>query len=159
MNRNLILIFVLFAMLSMANAIPHQLEKRTTKFGKCKDNGVPIVPNAGLMEATLTPDPPVAEKDDTFAITAESLPYDVTPTTKLAIIFTDKNGKPIGDGGYTGPACSDEKNCVKAGEKYTKTQVVTVPSPLPSSYYIIIGVFDESRGLPAFGCGFASIGS
>jgi len=35
MNRNFIFVFILLAALSLVNAMPHELRKRTTTFGKC----------------------------------------------------------------------------------------------------------------------------
>ncbi|RHZ67829.1 hypothetical protein Glove_299g42 [Diversispora epigaea] len=38
MNQSLILVFILLATLSVVNALPHQLSKRETQWGKCSDS-------------------------------------------------------------------------------------------------------------------------
>lgn len=57
MNRNFGFALILLAMLSIINAISHQLYKRKTKFGACPFSGVPSV-----LNVTISPDPVVKHK-------------------------------------------------------------------------------------------------
>src|SRR5688572_16960085 len=65
MNRNLIFVFILLAVLSMVNAIP--LQKRETTFGKCPP--IPKVPTQpDQISVSISPDPVVPGQDDTITV-------------------------------------------------------------------------------------------
>src|ERR1043165_3081917 len=84
MNRNFIFVLVLLATLSMVNAIPHQLYKRTTTFGPCSK----APPGTVTVDVKLSPDPVVAGQTDTFTITAK-FTEDVVTGTQVIVAFAD----------------------------------------------------------------------
>ena len=62
MNRNFIFVFILLAALSLVNAMPHELRKRTTTFGPCSNLDKPV------LDITISPDPIVAGASVTFTV-------------------------------------------------------------------------------------------
>src|ERR1700722_4465145 len=78
MTRNFILI--LLVTLSIVNAIPHQLYKRTTTFGPCQ--GVPFI------NVTISPDPVIIGQDITFDVSGR-LNEDVPTNPEMYIHFDD----------------------------------------------------------------------
>src|ERR1041385_7378270 len=70
MNHNFIfaILFstILFATLSVVDAIPHDLHKRATTFSACPKGAPPPI----AFNIAITPDPPVAGGFETFAISA-----------------------------------------------------------------------------------------
>src|SRR5438045_4974320 len=90
MKQNLIFAFILLATLSMVNAIPHQLYKKSTKFEEC--------PNVGdaVLNVSLSPDPVVAGQPDSLNVYGK-LEKELTFFHKLVIEFADIDGTPVKD--------------------------------------------------------------
>ena len=65
MKRDFIFVFVLLAILSMVNAIPHQLHKRDTTFIQCPKS------DASLLTVSVSPDPPVPGQTATYTISGK----------------------------------------------------------------------------------------
>jgi hypothetical protein len=149
MNRNFIFVFILLAALSLVNAMPHELRKRTTTFGPC-----PAL-FGSLLDVTISPDPVVAGASVTFTVSG-TLKQDIDETTVIFIGFPDGNGKLLGDPHFR-HICSDngDVECpIKAGTKFTTTATVSAPDSLPNKYIIDVGIEIPDLSL---GCAIAIV--
>ncbi|CAG8748487.1 12543_t:CDS:1, partial [Funneliformis mosseae] len=136
----------------MVNAIPHKLIKRTTIFEQCPPpQGSSIAPP--LLQVALSADPPVAGQKDTLTISGKLL-NDVNEQIKLKISFIDLNKTRIAHPTIVS-ACTGSGCTIKAGDPYTQTVEVQVPSNLTSSYYLL--VFVGNSLYEPLGCAFATI--
>ena len=152
MNRNFIFVFILLAALSLVNARPHELRKRTITFGQCPNFDGPV------FDVTISPDPVVAGASVIFTVSG-TLKNDIVETTQLTISFVKPNGSPL-ETTYSRPICSDSgdvKCPIKAGTKFTTTATVTPPGTLPNPYGIAVVIFEPPRNV--LGCAFAGVGS
>ena len=141
----------MLATLSMVNAVPHLLYKRETSFGPC-----PVSPPITQVDVTISPDPVVAGKPDTFTVSG-TLTEDITDETLLLIVFGDPStGKQVGDT-YTQPICTGTGCPIKAGTKFDVTaKDVPVPADLPKAYSIGVGVVNSATDI--LGCAVAIVG-
>ncbi|CAG8661521.1 3478_t:CDS:1, partial [Scutellospora calospora] len=113
------------------NAIPHQLHKRTTAFGDC--TLLPGVPTSDLLTVTISPDPVVPGKNDTFTVNGK-LTKPITSSDTLVIIFEKSlPDPPIRIGNYFIAQ-------IPTGTTVNVTENVPVPSLLPSRYTISVGI-------------------
>ena len=155
MNRNFIFVFILLAALSLVNAMPHELRKRTTSFKQCPNSKLANVP---ILDVTISPDPVVSGASDTFTVSG-TLEKDIVETTPLVIEFFDASGTVLGTP-YAEPICgtSGGPDCpIKAGTKFTTTATITAPDSLPSQYFIGVAVAESPE--VALGCAVADVGS
>src|SRR5437588_6441904 len=65
MNQIFIFVFILLAALSLVNAMPHELRKRTTTFEKCTNSELADVP---LLDVKISPDPVFDGASMTFTV-------------------------------------------------------------------------------------------
>ncbi|CAG8565149.1 9820_t:CDS:1, partial [Scutellospora calospora] len=135
-------------MLSIVNAIPHQLHKRTTNFGKC--TLPPKAPTPDLLTVTISPDPVVPGKNDTFTVNGK-LTKPITSSDELVIVFANTSGI-IGDIFRT--------KLPTGTVKVSVTENVPVPFSLPSDYRIGVAIVDPSFEPPDVkACAVAFVGS
>ncbi|CAG8720923.1 1580_t:CDS:1, partial [Scutellospora calospora] len=123
------------------NAIPHQLHKRTTRFGKCRlttANGSIVIPD--LLTVTISPDPVVPGKDDTFIVNG-NLTKPITKNDSLVIFFSDNTDDPP-------PVVKLFTAQIPTGTTVNVTTNVPVPSPLPQQYSITVAIADQSVNPP-----------
>ncbi|CAI2171457.1 7073_t:CDS:1 [Funneliformis geosporum] len=135
-------------MLSMVNAIPHQLLKRAP-FVPCptpKGSTHPV----SFLQVSISPDPPVAGQSD-IVVVSGTFSEDVTPKTNLAVVFTDLSQQPIAPPTVVS-ACT-KTGCPKAGTKYNQTVTVKAPESLPATYIMAIGVGNSLTDV--LGCAYA----
>ncbi|CAG8446518.1 7762_t:CDS:1 [Scutellospora calospora] len=143
MNRNFIFVFVLLVMLSIVNAIPHQLHKRTTDFREC--TFPPGYPTPDLLTVTISPDPVVPGKNDNFTVNGK-LTQLITSSDRLNFVFSTDNGGPF-------------TTQIPTGTTVNVTVDVPVPSPLPSIYGIAVSIGDLSvQPLNVKACALAVVG-
>src|SRR6266516_3365988 len=90
MKQNFVFALILLTTLSIVNAIPHQLHKRTTEFDACSN----LPPETPVLDVTISPDPVVPESKDKFTISG-TLTQDITDGIKLYIAFVDQYGNII----------------------------------------------------------------
>ncbi|RGB24500.1 hypothetical protein C1646_676339 [Rhizophagus diaphanus] len=121
-------------MVSIVNAIPHQLHKRTTSFSGCAN----VAPDTPVLSVTLSPDPVVQESTDTFTISG-TLKQDITNAYSLYIAFVDDGGNIISNDIVD--ICKEATCPIKAGTPYSTTQNVYVPS-FRGETYIVVGIAD-----------------
>ena len=134
MNRNFVFALILLTTLSIVNAIPHQLHKRTTGFGACAN----LPSDTPVLNVILSPDPVVSESTDTFTVSG-TLKQDITDAFNLYIAFTDDNGNILSSDIVN--ICKEVACPVKAGTPYSTTQSVYVPE-LSGTSYIVVGIAD-----------------
>lgn len=132
MNRSLVFALILLITVSIVNAIPHQLHKRTTSFGACSN----VPSDTPVLSVTLSPDPVVQEQTDTFGVSG-TLKQDITDGYNLYIAFVDDNGNIISSDIVD--ICKEVTCPVKAGTPYSTTQDVYVPS-FSGSTFIVVGI-------------------
>jgi hypothetical protein len=129
MNQNFVLILVLLIMLSIVNAISHQLHKRETKFGPCEDFPV--------LDVSVSPDPIVAGKNATYTISG-ILKKDITDAYQLSILYYVDGAE--GGNNQNFDICTEIKYPVKAGTKFEMKQDALVPGLPPNGYNINVGI-------------------
>ncbi|CAB4381050.1 hypothetical protein RhiirA5_360058 [Rhizophagus irregularis] len=134
MSRSLVFALILLIMVSIVNAIPHQLHKRTTSFSGCAN----LPPDTPVLSVTLSPDPVVQESTDTFTISG-TLKQDITNGYSLYIAFVDDGGNIISSDIVD--ICKEVTCPVKAGTPYSTTQNVYVPR-FRGTTYIVVGIAD-----------------
>ncbi len=137
----------------MVNAIPHQLNKRTTEFGKCPFDIVPPV----IGSVAFSPDPAVSEKDVQFTINGK-FGKDITSDTQIDIVFLDADDVPIGDV-FTETYCTKDNGIVcpiTAGTATTRTSTVKAPElPDPNSYTIVVNIYDDGDVTDSIACSWS----
>uniref|UniRef100_A0A1D1ZFP9 Dof zinc finger protein DOF3.2 n=1 Tax=Anthurium amnicola TaxID=1678845 RepID=A0A1D1ZFP9_9ARAE len=150
MNRNFIFVFILLTTFSMINAL--SIVKRTTTFSACPVGGIEGV------SVSITPDPPVSEKPESFTVSG-TLKNDITADkTILGIAYGDLAKNPLGD-----PFTQTFDKSFKSGDPFTIT-ASSVPTPeLPAEGYLIVVVVADPTGDPknpldVYGCAFATVG-
>src|SRR3954453_13498106 len=94
------------------------------------------------LRVALSPDPVVPGKTNTFTVSG-IFTVDLLPTDNFTVFFS----YPII--GFIEQACTD--NCPKAGEHYTHTANVPIPSPLTISYSIEVSIENTQT---VYGCAF-----
>src|SRR4051812_42680445 len=129
MNRKFIFVFTLLAILSMVNAIPHQLQKRATTFIPC--------PNENPLTVSVTPDPLVPGKTATYTVAGKFAKAAPKGSGLVVAFFNSGTGKlvPAGD-----PFIVDI--CAKApcpANSIETVEQVPVPAGLSKSYVNIVG--------------------
>ncbi len=148
MNRNFIFVFILLATLSLVNAIP--LQKRTTNFGKCPPiPKIPIQPDT--ISVSISPDPVVAGKDDTFTVSG-TLSKEITENHKLIIGIANLKGQTI-------QVFVEDVPPTKPNTKFEVTKTETIPSNLPESYAIGVGISTLDNPPDIIGCALAIVGT
>src|SRR5688572_27474953 len=126
MKQFLAFAFILLVTLSMVNAGP--LQRRETQFGKCLH--IPKLPEQPEpIEVSISPDPVVPGKPDTFTITA-TLKKPITPDYIIVITFADvasSQGQLLADPAML-DICTGETKCpIEPGTKFSTTGQVTPP--------------------------------
>ncbi|CAG8592096.1 16694_t:CDS:1 [Funneliformis mosseae] len=146
------------AVISTANAIPHQPQKRTTHFEKCNF----IDPLPTLLNVKLNPDPVVSGKNDTFNVSG-TLDTDITEITGLLIQYVDpETKKTVGDQ-YVGSICTGTDCPIKAKTPFNKLATFLAPPTLPNPYQILVAVIEsdgkilENEPEPLLGCAMATV--
>lgn len=151
MNQNFIFAFILFAIFSIVNATPLQLDKRGTKFNACED----LTP----LTVKLSPDPIEPGKTVTFDISGNlpPIPEDKEETPSLTIDFStpDLFGWIVE---LERSICSDVKCPVKKVTPFSTSVTLTMPRNLPPKYNIFVQVLDIPSADNRFACAKASIG-
>jgi hypothetical protein len=150
MKQSLIFVVILLVTLSMVNAIPHQLQqlhKRVTTFSACPSGS----PNS--LTVTLQPDPPVAGQPEIFTISGTIDTGTLDVGSSITIQALDDGGKPIG-------TVYRYRLCEQPGSKcpYSSfSTIIRVPmgSPLPTTYTILVQLFDAAGSL--LGCSMGTI--
>ncbi|RIB19992.1 hypothetical protein C2G38_2081854 [Gigaspora rosea] len=142
MNQNFVLILVLLIMLSIVNAIPHQLHKRKTKFGSCGLSPV--------LDVSVSPDPIVANKNATYTISG-ILKKDITDAYQLFILYFVDGAKRGNKQNFD--ICTEIKCPVKAGKKFEMKQKSLVPPGLPPNGYSIgVGIINSKSEVIGSAC-------
>ncbi|CAI2193387.1 11022_t:CDS:2 [Funneliformis geosporum] len=153
MNRNFIFVFILLATLSLTNAFPRQLQKRTTSFTQCSPpEGSTTSPP--LLSVILNPDPVVNGKPDNYTVSG-TLDADITETTQLVVAYGDPVAKQIVGDPYTGPVCQDAGCPIKAKSPFSISADIPTPD-LPSPYMIVVGIVEPPQTI--LGCAIATVG-
>ena len=128
-------LFFVLATISVINAIPHGLSKRTTQFVQC-DKSLP------LLSVTLTPDPMVSDQDVTYNISGTA-PIDFTEATVEIDLYDGQNYAQS----FTGNFCDIYKQCpVKNGTNFDFPFTIK-PENLPQTYYINVWLSDAVEDL------------
>ncbi|CAG8557022.1 3760_t:CDS:1 [Paraglomus occultum] len=128
------LFFVLVATVSVINAIPYGLSKRTTKFGVCGETE----PHPPLLDVSISPDPIVSGQSVTFSV-AGTAPVDISSAFALFFFYNDKTkyNRNFGD-----KFCNFYNACpVKKNDKFQFNYTVN-PNDLPNSYSIDVKVMN-----------------
>ncbi|CAG8683815.1 14798_t:CDS:2 [Funneliformis mosseae] len=101
------------AVFSTANAIPHQLQKRTTDEDKCEFA-------ATLLYSSHNPDPVVPGKFVTYNLSATLVDHVITQAATLHAYYVDhKTFLPVGGEGYFGPVCTGTECPINANTTFT----------------------------------------
>ncbi|RHZ71338.1 hypothetical protein Glove_259g37 [Diversispora epigaea] len=149
MNQSLILVFILLATLSVVNALPHQLSKRETQWGKCTDSGKTYP----LLGVTISPDPLVQGQNDTFSVSGD---FEAGATYILGVaFFKDLADDPLYV--FITPVCGAKglPNCpVKPLKMDYK---ITVPTGLPNPYFLAV-VVEDPKAQIVLGCSETQVG-
>lgn len=116
-------------MLSIVNAIPHQLHKRKTKFGPCGDFPV--------LDVSVSPDPIVDDKNATYTISGK-LKKDITDAYELFVFYYVDGAE--GGNNQNFDICTEIKCPVKAGTKFEMKQDALVPNLPSNGYSINVGI-------------------
>ncbi|KAF0395179.1 hypothetical protein F8M41_010279 [Gigaspora margarita] len=149
--KNFIFVFILFALLLTVNAVPFQLNKRTTSFSPCPFKTDPL-------NVTISPDPPESGKKEIFSISGTLTNHKIKKDkTILEIMYIDLSLTPIGDN-YN----QTFSQSIKAGEPFAVDVEIFSTPQLPSSYYIGIAVGDPTKDpkkpLNIYACAYALMG-
>src|SRR4051794_36702723 len=119
MKQNLILVFVLLALLSIVNAIP--LHKRVTTFVPCPKGS----PNA--ITVTIKPDPPAAGGQTLFSVSGTVTTGTIEQGAQLVVGAVDTAGTNL----FTPIVmdfCTVDGFCpVPTGNSFSVTSTVTLP--------------------------------
>ncbi|RHZ71350.1 hypothetical protein Glove_259g41 [Diversispora epigaea] len=122
--------------LSVVNALPHQLSKRETQWGKCTVSGK-IFPLLGI---TISPDPLVQGQNAVFNISGD---FEAGATDRLGVgFFKDLEHPPLY--GFPTAVCGDEglPNCPIKPFKFVYK--ITVPKISLNPYFIAVVLGDTS---------------
>ena len=148
MKRDFIFVFILLAILSMVNAIPHQLHKRDTTFVQCPKTDENV---ASLLTVIVSPDPPVAGQTATYTISGE-LAKAAPLGSELRIGFFDLEAKLIGV-----PTITDLCSKVECPtSSISIVEQVTIPAALPDAYASAVLIIDLDK--IRYGCAVAAVG-
>ena len=131
MNRNFSLIFVLLAILSIVNAIPH---KRATTFQPCTD-GNPL-------DVTISPDPLVPGGSAEFSVSGKVTPP-AMPGSAISIAFLDSAAGAALATPFVLDLCKINGLTCPLSE-FSAHGPVNVPANLPTSYTIVVAFFDSA---------------
>ncbi|CAG8667084.1 14048_t:CDS:1, partial [Racocetra persica] len=122
MNQNLIFVFILFATLSVANSLPHQLVQKI-KWQTCLNDKDPY-PSLDIKTSVND----IAQgQNETFTVSA-SLPEVITETDMFELSFFDFNGGESYN--FSTPVCGKNNlpQCpIKANTKFSVKQTIKVP--------------------------------
>ncbi|CAG8672871.1 16263_t:CDS:1 [Funneliformis mosseae] len=152
-NLNFILVFILLATLSMVNAIPHRLQKRSFSFGSCtplKGKNPPPIISVEVASNTIVPG-----QTNTLVVTG-MLIEPIFESTQLIAQFVDSEtnnfiGEPSINSICGGAGCP-----IKGGTQFTTIiGNLLAPSQLPDEYSIVVSVIDEFKDI--LGCANALI--
>jgi hypothetical protein len=132
MNQKFFFIFVLLAILSVVNAIPH---KRALIFEKCKGDNP--------LYVTASPDPLVPGGTSHFTVSGKIAPP-ATAGFVLGIAFLDSTAKEFLAPPLELDLCSiSDVECPLSA--LSVEGPVEVPANLPKSYMIVVVVFNKAR--------------
>jgi hypothetical protein len=145
MNRNFSFIFVLLAILSIVNAIPH---KRATVFQPCG--------KVNPLDVTVLPDPPVPGKVAEFTVLGKINPP-ATPGAILGFAFMDISAEPAKIIGTPKEFDLCSETTCPLSELNAKAPV-PVPAALPPQYGILVVVFDAAKNPVNSACGIVGAG-
>ena len=155
MARNLFVLLFLLATISVINAIPHKLNKRTSVFGQC-----PLTPALPTFEATVTPDPVVGGQLATYNISGIAQ-TDFPDNAEIIILISDTfNGTPY-DSPFGGDFCNipGSPPCpIKKGTSFNRlfTSVQT-PDGIPSSFADTILLMQADTTTSTIACAVATV--
>ena len=136
MKHPILLLFVVLATISVINAIPHGLSKRTTQFIQCTNGNVPP------LSVTITPDPMVSGQDVTYNISGTA-PIDFTEATVEIDLYDGQNYAQS----FTGNFCDIYKQCpVKNGTNFDFPFTIK-PENLPQTYFIDVLISNSESDL------------
>ncbi|RHZ82119.1 hypothetical protein Glove_114g81 [Diversispora epigaea] len=147
MNRNLILVFILLATLSVANASPHQLVKRQTQWKKCTE----YYP---LVHVDLSSGSTISGQEDSFVVSG-NLNIVINSGFVLSVGFHDES-RTIES--MEVPICGAQyrTDCpINANTDFNSSLVFPVPKNLPDPYSIFVFIFDKLNK-KIHGCATAS---
>ncbi|CAG8525978.1 8444_t:CDS:1 [Diversispora eburnea] len=138
-------------MLSIVNAIPHQLLKRKTEFQECTPPP-PGIPLPSLLSVSISPDPVVPGGTDAFTITG-TLTKPITSDYLLYVIFVDITIQP------PAPIQPIFNAKIPTGTSVNVVENVPVPAKLPPEYGIIVAIVNDSVDPPdVIGCANTIVG-
>ncbi|EXX50738.1 uncharacterized protein OCT59_008814 [Rhizophagus irregularis] len=146
MKQTYILVVILFAILSIANAIPLQLYKRATTFVVCPTGS----PN--IITVSIQPDPPLANQPAIFTISGTLKTGVITTGSKLVIFVLDNNGNTLGEA-LTDDICSFPGMTCPANyfSLIRKVQILN----LPATYSFVVQILDASG--KTLGCSLGTV--
>ncbi|RHZ82118.1 hypothetical protein Glove_114g82 [Diversispora epigaea] len=136
MNRNLILVFILLATLSVANALPNQLVKRQIKWEKCTEN-YPLV-NVDLSSDSIVPG-----QEYSFNVSG-NLNTIIDSGFILSVGFHDNHLFTIAS--VEVPICGAfyRTDCpINSNTDFSASLVFLVPKNLPNPYSILVLISDK----------------
>ncbi|RIB21996.1 hypothetical protein C2G38_2033935 [Gigaspora rosea] len=142
--KNFIFAFILFALLLTVNAAPFKLNKRSTSF-------VPWGRGYDTLKVSITPDPPVSEKDEKYDVSGTLTRLNITKDKSfLKFMYTGLNYYVI----YFYTSTFNES--YKVGDPFSVSANVPTPQ-LPDSYYIFVTVGDPINLLNTYASAFAKV--
>ncbi|CAI2178173.1 19187_t:CDS:1, partial [Funneliformis geosporum] len=142
-------------MLSLVNAFPPLLQKRTALFVQCPPaQGTTTLPT--LISVTLNPDPVVPGKINKFTVSG-ILDSDITEKNPLIVFYADPTtGSAISER-YYGHVCEETGCSIEAKTPFSTSVDIPTPQNLPSPFGISVYIVDtESRAF--LGCAYAIVG-
>ncbi|CAG8673156.1 14539_t:CDS:1, partial [Funneliformis mosseae] len=139
---NFILVFILLATLSMVNAIPPRLQKRSIPFGPCpppreKYPSPPLI-SVEIANVTITPG------QTNVLVVSGTLYADITESTQLIAHFADPNTKKYIGEINSSFICGGAGCPIKAGTEFNRViSDFLAPDQLPDPYSIVVSVVDN----------------
>ncbi|CAG8534651.1 10827_t:CDS:1 [Acaulospora morrowiae] len=147
MNKNFLLVFILFATLSAVNSLPHKHDKRISaiKWTTCFD----------IPKLNVVANDPVEGQKDTFTVSGP-IPSDINANDKLYMIFIDIDDptrifKFLTDvcGAKGLPQCP-----IKGGAQFDVNITLTIPT-FSGSFIIYAMIGNKHDG--TLGCAYTNI--
>ncbi|CAG8625574.1 15120_t:CDS:1 [Funneliformis mosseae] len=155
-DLNFILVFILLATLSMVNAIPLRLQKRSIPFGPCPPprENYPSPPLISVEIANET----ISLGQTNVLVVSGTLFADITDSTQLIAHFADpKTNKYVGEINSSF-ICSGKGCPIKARTEFNSfISDFLAPYRLPDPYSIVVSVVDNLSVV--LGCATALVDS
>ncbi|CAG8598635.1 11249_t:CDS:1 [Paraglomus brasilianum] len=155
MTRNLFFLLFLLAAISVINAIPHKLNRRTSVFGQC-----PLSPALPTFDATIVPDPVVGGQLATYNISGTAQ-TDFPDDAEIIILISDAFGQAPYDSPFGGDFCNIPGNppCpIKAGTSFNRLfSSVQTPDGIPSTFTDTILIMQADTTTSTIACAVATV--